>query len=271
VTSFTARSPICDARSVRSTVMTIDMTRAYERHVPFPTVFNFRDLGGYRGSGGRIVRWRRVFRADGVHRLTNDELAPFGIRTVVDLRTLGEREERGHFLHDLVVSHHLPMMDSTWEAAGVLPEDDAAEYLAARYLDMLDSGPSAIAGTFRLLANPASLPLVFHCAAGKDRTGVMAALLLSVLGVADDAIAEDYALSTIATTKFVEWLRAERPEAMAEMDKQPTAFLQAPAGAMRAFLEALRAAHGSPETYLAGIGVGPDVLLEVRRNLLIQI
>lgn len=243
-------------------------TQTHERHVPFDSVFNFRDLGGYRTVDGKHVQWRRVFRADGVHRLSIDDLAPFGIRTVVDLRTLGERVERGHFLHDEVVSHHLPMMERTWELAGVLPDADEADYLAARYLDMLETGPAAIAGTMQLLADTASLPLVFHCAAGKDRTGVTAALILSVLGVDDDTIASDYSLSSTATAQFIEWLRAERPEAVADLESAPTAFLASPADAMHRFLGLLRDAHGSTEAYLAEIGVGPDVLAKVRRNLL---
>lgn len=249
--------------------MTINTFDATERHVRFPSVFNFRDLGGYRGADGRSVRWRSVFRADGVHRLTNDDLAPFGIRTVVDLRTRLEREERGHFLHDVVVSHHLPMMETTWERRGLLPDDDAVSYLSARYFEMLDTGREAIAGTFGLLADTSALPLVFHCAAGKDRTGVMAALLLAALGVSNDDIASDYALSTDATARWIEWLRSERPEMVETLDSQPSAFLAAPADAMHGFLETLRAEHGSPESYLAHIGVGPDVLLEVRRNLLV--
>jgi protein tyrosine/serine phosphatase len=248
--------------------MTIDMSHTHERHVPFKSVFNFRDLGGYRTADGGQVQWRRVFRADGVHRLSIDDLAPYGIRTVVDLRTLGERDERGHFLHDEVMSHHLPMMERTWERAGVLPDVDEAAYLAARYFDMLDTGRAAIAGTMRLLADPDALPLVFHCAAGKDRTGVTAALLLSVLGVDDDTIAHDYALSGTATARFVEWLRAERPEAVADMEAAPTAFLASPIEAMHRFLRQLCEAHGSAEAYLGEIGVGSDILAKLRRNLL---
>jgi protein tyrosine/serine phosphatase len=248
--------------------MTIDMTRAHERHVPFDSVFNFRDLGGYRTADGQHVQWRRVFRADGVHRLSIADLAPFGIRTVVDLRTLGERDERGHFLHDEIVSHHLPMMERTWEHAGVLPDMDAADYLAARYVDMLETGPAALAGTMRLLADPAAVPLVFHCAAGKDRTGVVAAMLLSVLGVDDDTIATDYALSGTGTARFTEWLRAERPEALADMQAAPTAFMASPIEAMHRFLRLVRDTHGSAEAYLAEIGVGPDVVTKLRQNLL---
>ena len=248
--------------------MTIDMSQAAERHIPFPTVFNFRDIGGYRAADGRSVRWRRVYRADGIHRLAVGDLEPLGIRTVVDLRTEAERVERGFFADDEIDYHHLPMFERTWEREGVLPDHDAVAYLAERYADMLVSGPAALAGTFSLIADANALPLVFHCAAGKDRTGVTAALLLAVLGVADDDIADDYALSAGATEQFIEWLRAERPEAVADMQSMPTAFLASPAAAMARFLGALRADHGSVEAYLASIGVSAATLIAVRANLL---
>jgi len=238
------------------------------RHIPFPTVFNFRDIGGYATGDGQEVQWRRVYRADGIHRLSVHDLAPLGIRTVVDLRTEAEREERGFFEADEITNHHLPMFESTWEVEGVLPDQDAVAYLAERYADMLVSGPVAIAGTFALVADTDALPLVFHCAAGKDRTGVTAALLLAVLGVSDDDIAADYALSAGATEQFIEWLRAERPEAVADMQSAPTAFLASPAAAMVAFLEALRTEHGSVEAYLASVGVTDATLAAVRANLL---
>ncbi len=239
--------------------MTIDMTAAAERHLPFDAVFNFRDLGGYRSADGRHVRWRRVFRADGVHRLSIADLLPLDIRSVVDLRTDDERAERGAFVGEGIATHHLPIMGATWEREGILPDHDEVAYLIDRYTDMLATGPTAIAGTFRLLADADALPLVFHCAAGKDRTGVTAAMLLSVLGVSDEDIATDYALSSTATEQFIDWLRTERPEAATEMQALPTAFLASPAAAMAGFLHSLRRAHGSVEAYLARIGVGPEL------------
>ncbi|HEX2383697.1 MAG TPA: tyrosine-protein phosphatase, partial [Acidimicrobiales bacterium] len=91
------------------------MTVDAERHVVFDHVFNFRDLGGYETDDGRTVRWRTVFRADGVHRLTIDDIAPLGMRTVLDLRTPAELDERGRFTHDSVGYHHLPILETTWD------------------------------------------------------------------------------------------------------------------------------------------------------------
>jgi protein-tyrosine phosphatase len=133
---------------------------------------------------------------------------------------------------------------------------------------MLDEGGEAIAAAFTILASAARLPAVFHCSAGKDRTGVLAALVLSALGVPDDVIAADYHLSALAVDQLVAWLKATRPELTEEMARQPKAFLSCPPEAMHAFLDALRARHGSIEAYLMGIGVESEVLARLRQVLL---
>ena len=248
--------------------MSIDLGASYERQLQFPTVFNFRDLGRYRGIGGRTVRWRTVFRADGVHRLSAADLAPLGVRTVVDLRTHGELDERGRFEGDQVAFHHLPLIPHTWEQADLLPTNDAAAYLADRYLDMLDVGGDQLVSAMHLLADPAAVPLVFHCAAGKDRTGVVAAFTLGLLGVADDDIATDYALSGLATERVIDWLRTEYPDKLAEIDAQPTAFLESPIEAMRRFLAAVRDRWGSMEACAASLGIDAVLVQGLRTNLL---
>jgi hypothetical protein len=238
-----------------------------ERHVPFEVVFNFRDLGGYVTADGGTVKWRTVFRADGVHRLSVDDLEPLGVRTVIDLRTAAERE-RGRFTHDSIGCHHLPMLDETWGRDAFADGTDPVTFLADRYVEMLATGRDAIARTLHLVAAEESLPLVFHCAAGKDRTGVVAALLLSVLGVSDDDIADDYSLSRLGMPRFKEWIIATYPEAADAMTSQPSAFLDAPAGAMHLFLERVRAEHGNVRNYVADLGISGETVDAVRANLL---
>jgi protein tyrosine/serine phosphatase len=109
---------------------------------------------------------------------------------------------------------------------------------------------------------------VFHCAAGKDRTGVVAALVLDVLGVSDDDIATDYSLSRLGMDRFRAWILETYPEAADAMSDQPQAFLDAPAEAMHQFLTGLRARHGSVHDYVTSLGVSDDVLEAVRENLL---
>jgi protein tyrosine/serine phosphatase len=244
------------------------MTVDTERLVAFEQVFNFRDLGGYPTADGFTVRWRTLFRADGVHRLTIDDLAPLGVRTVLDLRTPAELEERGRFTHDSVGYHHLPILESTWDREVLDIEIDPPRFLADRYLEMTAEGGDAISRAVRIIAAPDALPLVFHCAAGKDRTGVVAAIVLDLLGVSDDDIAGDYSLSRLGMDRFRAWIIETYPGAADAMSDQPQAFLDAPVEAMHLFLADFRDRHGSVREYVRSLGVPDDVLEAVRKNLL---
>ena len=240
------------------------------RHISADPAFNLRDLGGYATASGQTTRWRALFRADGLHRVTPD-VATFveelGLRTVIDLRTAAELEW-GTFGHSAVQWIHLPVLRETWEGSSFDDEPDPADFLAARYLEMLEEGAPALASALQLLASTEVLPAVFHCSAGKDRTGVLAALVLALLGVSDEDIAADYHLSEPAMDRMVEWLRVHRPEAIDHMAQQPAAFLACPPEAMLRFLDAMRDRHGSTQAYLREIGVGEDVGATLRDRLL---
>lgn len=238
-----------------------------DRHLSYDLVFNLRDLGGYEGVDGRTIRWRTLFRGDGVHRLDRAVFSELGVRTVLDLRTSDEIAERGRAEgdHDW---HHLPVLRTTWDPSWLTPDLAAERFLADRYLVMLEEGAESLGTALRLLADPARLPAVFHCAAGKDRTGVLAALTLSLLGVADDVIATDYGLSRLGMDRMVEYIRTTYPDRFDAMSDQPSAFLGAPEAAMVLFLTDLRELHGSVEEYVAGVGVDKDVVEALRANLL---
>jgi protein-tyrosine phosphatase len=238
------------------------------RHVAHDLVFNLRDLGGYRTTDGRSTRWGRVFRGDGLHRLTADDCESLGLVTVLDLRTEKEIADRGRLEVDGIDWHHLPVLQATWDPDWATPDVTPERFLADRYLSMLGEGADALGRALLVLADADRVPAAFHCAAGKDRTGVLAALLLSLLGVDDDTIAADYGLSRLGMDKLVEWIRVTYPEVIDTMADQPTAFLQAPDAAMHLFLADLRAAHGSVEAYASSVGAGPDVVEALRRNLL---
>ena len=246
----------------------------HDRVVALSAVQNFRDLGGYPTRDGRITRWGRLFRADGLQRLTADDLEvlrPLGLRTVLDLRTLGELEQRGTFpVQDHPVHfHHLPVMDVTWDREETVRQGlPTVEFLTAQYVTMLEQGETQIAGAFRLLAVPGALPAVFHCAAGKDRTGILAALVLAGLGVDDDVVAADYALSSEAMERIRAWAKAHSPEMHAAFEGAPSSHLAAEPDAMIGLLARLRATHGSVRSYLAGIGVGTAVLAALEGELL---
>lgn len=251
------------------------MTTA-SRIVELEGAFNFRDLGGYATKDGRTVRWRRLFRADGLHRLSAadlDKLAELGLATVIDLRTEQEVSERGRIewpTADLAY-HHLPMMD-------VLPDRDEfaqwseASFVAERYAAMLSDARPALGEVFALLTNPASYPAVFHCAAGKDRTGILSALVLGLLGVPNEAIVADYALSRAAMKRFLVHLRGEYPDASEDLERSAAAIVAAEPDTMAMFLERFERTHGSFAEFAADLGYAEavdqlrDALLEPEKS-----
>ena len=243
---------------------------ALERAIAFTYVFNVRDLGGLPTLDGRVVRRGQVFRADGVHRLQGEDLAAaltLGLRTVIDLRT-DDEVARGAFPHDQypVTWHHLPVLRRIWSDDDLVAGGSAAEFLRDRYLDMLVHGGDSIGRAVELISS--DTPALFHCAAGKDRTGVVAAVVLGLLDVSHDEIAADYHASAGAMASFVDWLTLEFPQALDAMTSQPPEYLEAPAEAMYGFLREVDEQYGSMERLVRHLGVSAAAIAALRTNLL---
>ena len=219
--------------------------------------FNVRDLGGHETPRG-VTAERSVVRSDSLARLTDagvDALVEYGVRTVVDLRTSGERAaEPGPFAaqgSSHVTCVHAPLYD----------ESDVATVRALRscreaeqtYALLLARCAGGIAAAARALAR-APGAAVIHCQIGRDRTGLLSALLLSLAGVPADAIIDDYARSEAALDPlFAIWL------AGAANDQERAAVEQArrcKPEAMRATLQVLRHRFGGADAYLRDAGVG---------------
>jgi protein-tyrosine phosphatase len=240
------------------------------RTLPFTAMFNFRDVGGYAGLDGRSVRWRRLFRSDSLHRLADAgdsadraAFAALGIRSVVDLRRPYEVERDGRVpAYDGLGYHHIHPEHAEWRESGAPDLDTLPRWLADRYLDLATDGGAGIAAALAVLADARHAPAVVHCVAGKDRTGVVCALTLSLLGVADDDIAADYALSTAAAERLVDWYRRTEPDAV------PASYLTSPPEAMRLFLDDLRARYGTVERYVLGAGLPAERIAALRAHLL---
>jgi protein-tyrosine phosphatase len=245
-----------------------------ERTIVFERVFNFRDLGGYPTADGRVTRWRTLYRADGINRLTEadmDAVRSLGLRTVIDLRTERELEARGRFPLDAHPCdyHHLSLMDVMWEkddrAAVELP---AGEFLLRKYLEMISTAEDRIAAAFDILATADALPAVFHCAAGKDRTGILAGLLLSSLGVADEHVVADYALTAPNVARMIAWARDAEPSVVEAIEAQPAVFLAADPAAMEGLLQTVQARYGSTRAYLVSLGVSEDAFERLEAQVL---
>jgi protein-tyrosine phosphatase len=243
-----------------------------DRHLSFEACFNFRDLGGYETTDGRRVRWGALFRSDSLESLSDGDrevLRTLGLRTAVDLRSSAERARGAARLTDIngVSVHHAPLFEEhalpfqPAELTSVEPPPGET------YLAIANAGTEALGAAVRAIAE-GEHAVVFFCAAGRDRTGMVAALILSVLGVPDEAIVADYLLSDRALEPAIAWSEANAPARAAEFAALPDWLLHTSPGVMRAFLDGLRAQHGSIEAYLAAVGAGPDVVSTLKSRLL---
>lgn len=239
------------------------------RHVSFSAVFNFRDLGGYSGLDGRTVAWQRCYRSDSLHRLTTTDVEAFavlGIRTVLDLRRPSEVARHGRVPERPGLAYwNVAPEHPLWRHEEYDPAVGVTRYLADRYAEMAEYGGAGLAAAVAVAAE-ADTPLVVHCAAGKDRTGVLAALILDLLGVCDEDIAADYALTSIGADKFTDWLRRNDPDTAREAP--PDYYVRTPPEAILLFLSELRDRYGSVERYLTAAGLAPGQVNALRRNLL---
>ena len=243
-----------------------------DRQIHLRGSFNFRDLGGYRARSGQTVRWRTLFRADALHRIDLDELEEFAaleIRTVLDLRTRTELDSGRIEADHLGITHlHLPVLGQVWEPEELPADADPGQVLGDLYVEMLTIGAPALAEALRTLADTERLPAVFHCAAGKDRTGVLAAIVLSLLGVDDRIILADYTRTAVSMTAMLERLATEDPETHTAMTVQPSPYMASPPEAMTRFLTHVREQHGSVVGYVRSIGVDIETIEAINRALL---
>ncbi|MEX2598803.1 MAG: tyrosine-protein phosphatase, partial [Dehalococcoidia bacterium] len=148
----------------------------YARHLPLPDTHNFRDVGGYETAGSGHIRWRTLFRSDSLHRLDSDaqqEIVSLGVRTIVDLRHLRETEQQPNAFAASRDVRYLNAPIVAFPAPKRL-----AESLEELNRVWLEHCQDQIAGVFARLGEPDAFPSVVHCAIGKDRTGLIIALLL---------------------------------------------------------------------------------------------
>jgi protein-tyrosine phosphatase len=229
------------------------------RAVAIGGTYNFRDVGGYETDDGGMIRWGRLFRSDALHNLrpsATTALRTLGLRTVIDLRSDQERRAR---------PDNLPEGGPEYFACPILDQHTIADS-PARLEDVYDHIISArgttVVEAVRILACPGAVPAVVHCAAGKDRTGVVIGLLLSSLGVHHEIVASDFAATSLfLTDEFASVLTAD---SQAGVDAP---LLRAPAELMCQLLARVEADYGGALGYLLAHGITSAEHARLRAHL----
>ena len=234
------------------------MSDSPARHLNLAGASNFRDLGGYPARDGRIVRWRQIFRSNHLGHLTAEDvevLRGLGVKTAFDFRGTEERASAMCGIEEIAV-HSLPIEPTVVAALRARRNDgvplssaDALDVMRDSYRNYVRHNTTSFRALFAHLLEDRA-PLVIHCTAGKDRTGFACTLILRVLGVPDDLIAEDYLL----TNRFYR----RDPSASSDLPDEVRQVLgSVEASFLAAAHEAIGADYGDLENYLKdGLGLG---------------
>jgi len=252
-----------------------------ERLLPLPSLPNLRDFGGYPTQHGRRVKRGLLYRSASLAHLNDADLAQLealDLRLICDLRTSEEIQEapdrlpRGiEYLH-LPAHAHQNSRPSLRNVAGMLFKRSYLERILPRlYTEvMIDQNPQVFAEIFRRVAQ-GQLPLLLHCTAGKDRTGLSAALLLSWLGVSEELIIQDYSISNLFYEDFVR-VSGRILKQLGQLGIRPHEvypLLVADPRTLQATFDYIRTHYQSVEAYLRGpVGLDDATLDAVRRHLL---
>jgi len=256
------------------------MENSHSRLVEFESIFNFRDMGGYRAKNGRKIAWKRLFRSAELHHMTEGDASKFSdeinIRSVIDLRDAksGENLEIGA-IKNLDVQHF--SMPLVIISGGNTEYDDEEETRIFQgftncgeiYLYRLNTGDFGrqIVQVLDIIADGHNLPLVFHCSAGKDRSGVIAAMILGILGVDDRDIVDDYTQTALHMEKIIQRWNREPVFTEIMSNLQPYQ-LQAVPESMETILSGIQKDYGSIRRYLLANGAEPALFDRLEKALL---
>jgi protein-tyrosine phosphatase len=263
-------------------------TKTGQRQIALEGQDNLRDLGGYQTTDGRTVKWGLIYRAGQLSTLSDADVVRLGelkIRTVIDFRGQSEVETRGKDrLPEGVRSISLPISAGSPPKTGKETSAPAASSVKGNDI-MLDITRSIMlyqtdvySALIRELAEPQNRPLLFHCTAGKDRTGVGSAIVLTLLGVPWETVREDYLLSNVYRKRENERdlnnirndiaKKQGIPPEQVDMSSYEPMFYVKPEYIDSAY-QAVINKYGSMESYLRnGLGISDEIINRLRKELL---
>jgi len=233
------------------------MNEQMERRLFWDACHNIRDLGGYATKHARPTRWRAFVRADNLARLSPDgrsALIAYGVKTIIDLRSEYELEidppafASFHGQSGFPQYMNLPLLDEN-DNVGIEAIHQTPSF-TEMYSIIIDRYPENMARVIKAFAKATDGTILFHCHSGRDRTGIIAAMLLSLVGVDDSTIAKDYTVSNVYIQPTFERPLSEQPEIMLH------------------FLAYLDRQYGGTRAYLLKSGVSETALTRIYNHLL---
>jgi protein-tyrosine phosphatase len=233
------------------------MNQQTERRLLWDACYNIRDLGGYSTKHNKQTRWRAFVRADNLARLSTDgkkALIAYGVKTIIDLRSEYELDidppvfASLHGQNDFPQHINFPILDES-DKAGIEIINQTPS-LTEMYSILVDRYQENIARVMKVFAKVTNGTILFHCHSGRDRTGIIAAMLLSLVGVDDSTIAKDYTISSVYIQPTFEKPLSEKPEIMLH------------------FLAYLDRQYGGTRAYLLESGVSELELTRIQHHLL---
>ena len=247
------------------------------RQIDLEGVLGFRDLGGYPAKGGLKVAWRRLFRSDELRRMTRHDLTKLkqeiGLASVIDLRNAREgleQQQEISLMNEIGAKYYYVPLNTDADRREERELALKFSHMGEVYLYRIrhqEYGERVIKA-LEIISDPGNHPLAFHCVAGKDRSGILAAFVLSVLGVADRDIIDDYVLTSQYIEALFDRLNSD-PETPKDILELPGYTREAAPESMAWFLTSLRSEYGSARGYLAMHGADASLFEQLEKTLLV--
>lgn len=225
-----------------------------ERHLPMEGGYNFRDLGGFKTKEGKYTKWGKLFRSDDLNHLTENDLnylASIPMNTIVDFRS-GQEIEKAPDKNPESLKKNIslsiePGNISTYEQLFSLSEKEMEQFMMNLNVSLVTDSTiiNKYKEFFALIQSDSDIPLMFHCSAGKDRTGMAAALILYALGVDEETIIDDYLASNYYLADKYAPMKKQYPNMAALFEVRPNY--------IKAGLEQIKKDHISIDNYLKNV------------------